>query len=132
MRKKTEVLGLLKKADFSHDSFRWLTVTSPEGSDGRELQPALNKDPAGKAHQPAIFQQGTPAAMFSTGAVKSDYEPIKACGAEFRTPTTNVTGSSIAMLNDSCGNLIHLLFFSSRRRRTTCLSDWSSDVCSSD
>src|ERR1039458_10664029 len=27
---------------------------------------------------------------------------------------------------------LDLLFFSSRRRHTRCLSDWSSDVCSSD
>src|ERR1039458_2692193 len=27
---------------------------------------------------------------------------------------------------------IHFFFFSSRRRHTRCLSDWSSDVCSSD
>src|SRR5258705_8738961 len=29
-------------------------------------------------------------------------------------------------------NLILIFFFSSRRRHTRCLSDWSSDVCSSD
>src|SRR5471030_3386541 len=28
--------------------------------------------------------------------------------------------------------LLHFFFFSSRRRHTRCLSDWSSDVCSSD
>src|SRR5205814_7131930 len=28
--------------------------------------------------------------------------------------------------------LLFLFFFSSRRRHTRCLSDWSSDVCSSD
>src|SRR5947199_270243 len=33
-------------------------------------------------------------------------------------------------LRDSC--VLLLFFFSSRRRHTRCLSDWSSDVCSSD
>src|ERR1035441_10812103 len=28
--------------------------------------------------------------------------------------------------------LLYIVFFSSRRRHTRCLSDWSSDVCSSD
>jgi predicted enzyme related to lactoylglutathione lyase len=103
-----EVLGLAKKADFSHGSYRWLTVVSPEEPDGTELQLARNDNPAAKAYQQAIFQQGQPAAMFYTDDVKGDYERIKARGAEFTMPPTDVTASTIAMLNDTCGNLIQL------------------------
>jgi predicted enzyme related to lactoylglutathione lyase len=108
LRFYTEVLGFVKKADFSQGAFRWLTVASPEEPDGTELQLALNNSPAAKACQQATFQQGQPGAMFFTDDVKSDYERIKAHGAEFTMPPTDVTGSTIAMLNDTCGNLIQL------------------------
>ena len=107
LRFYTELLGFAKKADFSQGPYRWLTVTSSEEPDGTELQLALNNNPAAKAYQQAMFQQRLPAAMFFTDDVKGDYERIKA-GAEFTMPPTDVTGSSIAMLNDTCGNLIQL------------------------
>ncbi len=108
LRFYTEVLGLSKKSDFSQGSYRWLTVVSPEEPDGTELQLALNDNPAGKAYQEALFQQGQPALMLYTSDINGDYERIKARGAEFTMPPTRVTGSTIAMLNDTCGNLIQL------------------------
>jgi predicted enzyme related to lactoylglutathione lyase len=108
LRFYTEVLGFTRKADVSMGPFRWLTVASPEEPDGTELQLALNDKPAAKAYQQAIFQQGQPAAMFYTDDVKGDYERIKARGAEFTMPPTEVPGSTIAMLNDTCGNLIQI------------------------
>jgi predicted enzyme related to lactoylglutathione lyase len=104
----TEVLGFAKKADFSQGPFRWLTVGSPEEPDGTQLQLALNNNPAAKAYQQALFQQNQPAAMFFTDDIKRDFEQIKARGAEFTMPPTDVTASTIAMLNDTCGNLIQL------------------------
>jgi predicted enzyme related to lactoylglutathione lyase len=108
LRFYTDVVGFVKKADFSQGPFRWLTVASPEDSDGTELQLALNTNPAAKAYQQAMLQQGQPAAMFFTDDVKGDYERINARGAEFTMPPTDVTGSTIAMLNDTCGNRIQL------------------------
>jgi predicted enzyme related to lactoylglutathione lyase len=108
LRFYTEVLGFVKKADFSKPQFRWLTVTSPEDPDGTELQLALNDHAAAKAYQQALFQQGQPAAMFFTDDVQADYERMKAHSAEFTMPPTDVTGSRIAMLNDTCGNIIQV------------------------
>jgi predicted enzyme related to lactoylglutathione lyase len=108
LRFYTDVLGFVKKADFSQGPFRWLTVASPEEPDGTELQLALNDNPAAGAYQQAMFQQRQPAAMFFTDDVKGDYERIKARGAEFTMPPTEVTGSTIAQLNDTCGNLIQI------------------------
>jgi predicted enzyme related to lactoylglutathione lyase len=108
LRFYTDVLGLAKKSDFSQGPYRWLTVVSAEEPDGTELQLALNTNPAAKAYQQAMFQQRQPAAMFFTDNVKGDYEGIKARGAEFTMPPTDVTASTIAMLNDTCGNLIQL------------------------
>jgi predicted enzyme related to lactoylglutathione lyase len=108
LRFYTEVLGFVKKADFRQGPYRWLTVTSPEEPDGAELQLALNDNPAASAYQQAIFQQGQPAVMFYTNDIKGDYERIKAQGAEFTMPPTDVTASTIAILNDTCGNLVQL------------------------
>jgi predicted enzyme related to lactoylglutathione lyase len=108
LRFYTEVLGFAKKADFSNGPFRWLTVASSEEPDGTELQLALNDNPAVKAYQQAIFQQRKPAVMFFTDDVKADYERIKARGAEFAMPPTEVTGSTIAQLDDTCGNLVQI------------------------
>jgi len=109
LRFYTDVLGFTKKADFSNGPFRWLTVASPEESNGTELQLALNDKPAAKAYQQAMFQQGQPAAMFYTDDITGDYERITARGAEFAMPPTGVTGSTIAQLNDTCGNLIQIV-----------------------
>ena len=108
LRFYTEVLGFVKKADFSQGPFRWLTVASPEEPDGTELQLALNDNPAAKAYQQAMFQQSLPAAMFYTDDLQADYERMKARGAEFTMPPKDVTASKIAMLNDTCGNLIQV------------------------
>ena len=108
LRFYTEVLGFVKKADFSQGAYRWLTVASPEDPDGTELQLALNGNPAAKAYQQAMFQQSQPAAMFFTDDVQADYERMKARGAEFTMPPKDATGSTIAMVNDTCGNLIQI------------------------
>ena len=108
LRFYTEVLGFVKKTDFSNGPFRWLTVASAEDPDGTELQLALNDNPAARAYQQAMFQQNQPAAMFFTDDVQAEYERMKSHGAEFTLAPTDVTGSRIAMLNDTCGNLIQV------------------------
>jgi predicted enzyme related to lactoylglutathione lyase len=108
LRFYTGVLGFAKKADFSNGPYRWLTVASTEDQGGAELQLALNNNPAAKAFQLATFQQGQPAANFFTDDVKADYERIKGRGAVFTTTPTDVTGATIAVLNDTCGNLIQI------------------------
>jgi predicted enzyme related to lactoylglutathione lyase len=108
LRFYTEVLGFAKKNDFSNGPYRWLTVASPEEPDGTELQLALNNNPAAKTYQQSLFQQSQPAAMFFTDDINRDYERIKAHGVEFTMSPTDVTASTIAMLNDTCGNLIQM------------------------
>ena len=108
LRFYTEVFGFTKKADFSNGPFRWLTVASPEEPNGTELQLALNNNPAAKAYQQAMFKQGQPGVMFFTDDIKGDFERIKARGGEFTKEPTDVTGSTIAQLNDTCGNLVQI------------------------
>ena len=108
LRFYTDVLGFVKKTDVSQGPYRWLTVVSPEEPDGTELHLERNDNPAAKAFQQAMFEQGQPAAMFSSDDVQADYERMRALGAEFTMPPTDVTGSRIATVNDTCGNLIQL------------------------
>jgi predicted enzyme related to lactoylglutathione lyase len=109
LRFYTDMLGFTKKTDISNGPYRWLTVASPDEPDGTELQLALNDNPAAKAYQQALFQQGQRAAVFYTDDVKGDYERIKARGAEFTMPPTAVGGGSVAaQLKDTCGNLVQI------------------------
>jgi predicted enzyme related to lactoylglutathione lyase len=108
LRFYTEVLGFVKKTDFSQGPYRWLTVASAEDPDGTELQLALNNNPAAQAYQKALLQQNQPATMFFSEDVQADYERMKGLGAEFTMPPKDVTASKIAMLKDTCGNLIQI------------------------
>ena len=108
LRFYTEVLGFVKKTDVSQGPFRWLTVISPENPEGVELQLALDNNPVVKAYQQGMLQQSQPAAMFFTDDVQADYERMKARGAQFTMPPTDVTASRIAMLKDTCGNLVQV------------------------
>jgi len=108
LRFYTDVLGLVKKTDVTNGPYRWLTVVSAEEPDGVELQLAPNDNPAAEAYQQAMFGQGQPAAMFYVDDVQREHDRTSAAGAEFTMPPTKVTGSTIAMLNDTCGNLIQI------------------------
>ena len=109
LRFYTDVLGFVKKADFSNGAYRWLTVASAEEPDGTELHLSVNDDPAAAAYQCAMFEQNQPAVMFYSDDVRADYERATARGAEFTMPPTDVTASTIAMVKDGCGNLVQLV-----------------------
>jgi predicted enzyme related to lactoylglutathione lyase len=104
----TEVLGFVKKTDFSQGPYRWLTIASAEEPEGTELQLSLTGNPAAKTYQEALFQQNQPAFLFFTDNLQADYDRMKELGAEFTMPPTDVTASKIAMVKDTCGNLIQL------------------------
>jgi predicted enzyme related to lactoylglutathione lyase len=108
LRFYTDVLGFQKKADFSNGPYRWLTVASPEGPDGTELILESNASPAGKAYQEALYGQRTRAAQFLVKDVQAEHDRLVAKGVTFTMPVTKVTGSIIAVLDDTCGNLIQL------------------------
>ena len=108
LRFYTDTLGFRKKADFSQGSYRWLTVASPEEPDGVELQLASNADPAGRSYQEALRAKGRPAVQFLVADAKAEHDRLAAKGVQFTMPATAVTGSVIAQLDDTCGNLIQL------------------------
>ena len=104
----TDVLGFQKKADFSHGNYRWLTVASPEEPEGVELILESNADPAGKAYQEARHSRAQPAAQFLVNDVQAEHDRLAAKGVKFTMPVRSTTGSIIAVLDDTCGNLIQL------------------------
>lgn len=104
----TEKLGFQKKMEFQSGDFKWLTVVSPEDPDGTELVLEANTNPAAKALQQSLKDQGSSAANFYSADVQGDYDRIVAKGVTFITPPMKTTGSVIAMLDDTCANLIQL------------------------
>jgi predicted enzyme related to lactoylglutathione lyase len=104
----TDVLGFVKKLDIPQGNYRWLTVVSPEEPDGIQLVLEPNDNPAAREFQQAIHKQRIRAATFFVDDVQKEYERISNLGATFTMKPTKVTGSIIAVLDDTCGNLIQL------------------------
>ena len=104
----TEVLGFVKKKDFPVGQFKWLTVVSPEGPDDIELLLEPNDNPAAKTFQKAIFEQGIPLTAFAVEDIQKEYERMKVLGVAFSTPPTHMGPATVAVFDDTCGNLIQL------------------------
>jgi len=106
----TEILGFVKKADITAGDYRWLTVASPEDPDGIQLVLEPNENPAAKVYQEALFQQDIRAASFFVDDIQKEYERLKKLGVKFTMEPTELTGTgaTIAVLDDTCGNLIQI------------------------
>jgi catechol 2,3-dioxygenase-like lactoylglutathione lyase family enzyme len=104
----TGILGFVKKADVTQGAYRWVTVVSAEEPEGVELHLAPNDSPAARAYQQAMFGQNQPAAIFHTTDLQGDCTRLAAAGVTFRVPLTTHAWGSMAMLDDTCGNLIQL------------------------
>jgi predicted enzyme related to lactoylglutathione lyase len=104
----TDVLGFAKKLDIPMGKFKWLTVVSPEDPDGTQLLLEPNDNPAAKAFQQAIFEQRIPATMFFVEDIQTEYARLKKLGAKFTMEPTKAPGSTIAVVDDTCGNLIQI------------------------
>ena len=105
----TEMLGFVKKHDIPIGEFKWLTVVSPEDPDGTELLLEPNENPVSKTYQKGIFDQGIPAALFSVDDIRAEYEKLKSRGVTFTMEPTEAAGVTIAILDDTCGNLIQMV-----------------------
>ena len=101
-------LGFVKKHDMPVGEFKWLTVVSPEAPDDIELLLEPNENPAAKAYQQGIFEQGIPAAAFAVDDIHEEYERLKNKGVEFTMEPTESGPAILAIFNDTCGNLIQL------------------------
>jgi glyoxylase I family protein len=104
----TAVFGFVKKHEIPMGEFRWLTVVSPDGRDDLELSLEPNANPAGKAFQDAMFEQGIPIAAFEVDDIDKEFNRLKRAGVVFTQEPTRMGPASIAVCSDTCGNLVQL------------------------
>jgi catechol 2,3-dioxygenase-like lactoylglutathione lyase family enzyme len=104
----TEVLGFVKKKEIPLGKFKWLTVVSPEGPDDIELLLEPNENPAAQTFQKALHEQGIPLTMFFIDDIQKEYDRLKKLGVVFRSGPTQAGPAMIAVLDDTCGNLIQI------------------------
>jgi catechol 2,3-dioxygenase-like lactoylglutathione lyase family enzyme len=108
LRFYTGTLGFVKKSDIAAGAYRWLTVVSPEDPDGAQLVLEPNGNPAAQAYQEAIFVQGMPATMFFVDDIQKECDRLKDIGVAFRSGPTQAGPATIAIFEDTCGNLIQI------------------------
>lgn len=104
----TEVLGFRKKHDLPVGEFRWITVVSPEGPSDLELALEPNANPAAKAFQKAMFEQGIPLTSFESSDVAAETKRLKEAGVVFTKEPTRMGPITMAVFTDTCGNLIQI------------------------
>ncbi len=109
LRFYTETLGFVKKHDVPVGEFKWLTVVSPDDPDGTELLLEPNENPVAQAYQKGLFDQGLPAASFGSTDINAEYEKLKSLGVAFTMEPTEMGSVTIAVFDDTCGNLIQLM-----------------------
>jgi catechol 2,3-dioxygenase-like lactoylglutathione lyase family enzyme len=104
----TEVLGFLAKADVPLGEHRWLTVVSPEATDGVQLLLEPDAHPAARVFKEALVTDGIPFTSFSVDDVQAEYGRLTAAGVRFTQPPTQMGPVTTAVFDDTCGNLIQL------------------------
>jgi len=104
----TDVLGFRKKHEIPVGEYKWLTVTSPEGPNDIELSLEPNANPAAKTFQSAMFAQSIPLAAFEVADIQKEYTRLRGLGVVFTREPTRMGPVTIAVLSDTCGNLIQL------------------------
>lgn len=108
LRFYTAVLGFIKQKDIPVGQFRWLTVVSPDGPDDIELLLEPNENSAAKAYQKALHEQGIPLTAFAVDDVQKEYERLQGMGVVFQSEPATMGPTTIAIFDDSCGNLIQM------------------------
>lgn len=105
----TKTLGFLKKHDEPAGEFRWITLVSPDDKNGTELLLEPNNNPAAKEYQEKLFVQGIPATMFEVADINEEYNRLLKNGVKFTTEPTEMGEVTLAVFNDTSGNLIQIV-----------------------
>jgi catechol 2,3-dioxygenase-like lactoylglutathione lyase family enzyme len=104
----TDVLGFVKCNDIPLGEFKWLTVVSPEGPNDIELLLEPMGFPPARTYQKALFEAGIPAAVFAVDDIQKEYERMSKLGVVFRSEPTKMGSVTVAVFEDTCGNLIQV------------------------
>ncbi|MCT1401301.1 VOC family protein [Paenibacillus sp. p3-SID867] len=105
----SEKLGFVKKEDVPVGEFRWITLVSPDKQDGTELLLEPNNHPAAKEYQKKIYADGIPATMFGVADINKEYKRLLEQGVKFTMEPTKMGELTIAVFDDTCGNLIQIV-----------------------
>lgn len=104
----TETLGFVTKHDLPVGEYRWLTVVSPEAPDEAELLLEPMSKPAAQVYQRTLYDEGVPLAAFAVDDVNAEYARLTARGVRFTMPPTSMGPTTVAIFDDTCGNLIQI------------------------
>lgn len=105
----TRVLGFKVKNDVPMGKHRWLTVVSPEAPEGTELLLEPSEHPAVAPYKAALVADGIPATSFAVDNVDSEYDRLLSLGVSFTQKPMDAGPVRMAVLDDTCGNLIQLV-----------------------
>ncbi len=105
----TETLGFVKKHDVPTGEHRWITLVSPDEQDGTELLLEPNEHPAAKDYQQKLFEDGIPVTMFGVADIQGEYKRLVEKGVQFTMEPTKMGEITIAVFDDTCGNLIQII-----------------------
>ena len=106
LRFYTDVLGFKKKTEVPLGDHSWLTVVSPQEPNGPELLLEPSSHPAVKPFKDALVDDGIPFTMFAVEDVHAEYERLRGLGVRFTQEPLDVGSAVMAVLDDTCGNLI--------------------------
>jgi len=104
----TQVLGFVKKTDVPAGEFRWLTVVSPDGPPDVELVLEPNANPVARTYQQALHEAGIPITAFAVDDVRGEFERLRGLGVAFQTEPAQAGPVTLAVFDDTCGNLIQI------------------------
>jgi catechol 2,3-dioxygenase-like lactoylglutathione lyase family enzyme len=104
----TDVLGFQKKTEVPLGEARWLTVVSPEEPDGTELVLEPDGHPAVRPFKTALVEDGIPYTSFAVDDASAEFERLRAAGVRFTQEPVEMNGVTMAVLDDTCGNLIQI------------------------
>ena len=105
----SETLGFVKKHGVPAGEFRWITLVSPEDQKGTEIVLEPNNNPIAKDYQNRLFEEGIPVTMFGVEDIQKEYERLLQLGVKFTMKPTKMGEISIAVFDDTCGNLIQII-----------------------
>jgi catechol 2,3-dioxygenase-like lactoylglutathione lyase family enzyme len=108
LRFYTEVLGFMKKQDVPMGEHRWITVVSPEQPDGTELVLEPDGHPAARPFKEALVNDGIPFTSFAVDDVHKETERLKGLGVRFTQDPLEMGPVTMAVFDDTCGNLIQI------------------------
>ena len=104
----TNKLGFIVKTDIPTGEHRWLTVVSPQFVDGVELLLEPADHPAVGPFRSALVADGIPYTSFGVADARAEFERLSALGVRFTMEPMDAGPVTVAILDDTCGNLIQI------------------------